>query len=89
MKVLDIFLKALQQTFDIKRGIYISKHSIEPTKVNCIDKHNVEVWLVDGNNKQLIADTTKNYNTEISTKDSIEEELNILMISNILKYYGL
>lgn len=89
MKSLDIFLKALKNVFVNKIGIYVYQYRIEPTKINCIEKHSVEVWLVDGKNKTLITSTTNTYNNSLINKGAIEDELSANIIENILKYYGL
>lgn len=90
MKELDIFLKALSNRMKGKRGTYISRLIKKPSKFGAIQTYTLEVWCVDGENKQLISSTSR---TENVVSLEAEAELRQLLvqetIENILKWYGL
>ena len=90
MKELDIFLKALSNIMKGKRGIYIPRLTKKPSKFGAVQTYTLEVWCVDGDNKQLISSTSR---TENIVSLEAEAELRQLLIQetieNILKWYGL
>lgn len=90
MKELDIFLKALSNIMKGKRGTYIPRLTKKPSKFGAIQTYTLEVWCVDGDNKQLISSTSR---TENVVSLEAEAELRQLLvqetIENILKWYGL
>ena len=90
MKELDIFLKALSNIMKGKRGIYIPRLTKKPSKFGAIQTYTLEVWCVDGKNKQLISSASR---TENVVSLEAEAELRQLLvqetIENILKWYGL
>ena len=90
MKELDIFLKALSNIMKGKRGTYIQRLTKKPSKFGAVQTYTLEVWCVDGENKQLISSTSR---TENVVSLEAEAELRQLLvqetIENILKWYGL
>lgn len=90
MNELKIFLKALINVIKDKRGTYIPRLYSKPSKFGAVKVVTLEVWCVDGKNKQLISSTSRTENV-----DSIEKELEINnqliqeTIENILRWYGL
>ena len=90
MKELDIFLKALSNIMKGKRGTYIPRLTKKPSKFGAIQTYTLEVWCVDGENKQLISSASR---TENVVSLEAEAELRQLLvqetIENILKWYGL
>lgn len=90
MKELDIFLKALSNIMKGKRGTYIPRLTKKPSKFGAVQTYTLEVWYVDGENKQLISSTSR---TENVVSLEAEAELRQLLvqetIENILKWYGL
>ena len=90
MKELDIFLKALSNRMKGKRGIYIPRLTKKPSKFGAVQTYTLEVWCVDGENKQLISSTSRTENVV-----SLEAEAKLRQlwvqetIENILKWYGL
>ena len=90
MKELDIFLKALSNRMKEKRGTYISRLTKKPSKFGAVQTYTLEVWCVDGENKQLISSASR---TENIVSLEAEAELRQLLvqetIENILKWYGL
>ena len=90
MKELDIFLKALSNIIKGKRGTYIPRLTKKPSKFGAVQTYTLEVWCVDGENKQLISSASR---TENVVSLEAEAELRQLLvqetIDNILKWYGL
>ena len=90
MKELDIFLKALSNRMNGKRGIYIPRLTKKPSKFGAVQTYTLEVWCVDGESKQLISSASR---TENVVSLEAEAELRQLLvqetIENILKWYGL
>ena len=90
MKELDIFLKALSNIMKNKRITYIPRLTKKPSKFGAVQTYTLEVWCVDGKNKQLISSTSR---TENVVSLEAEAELRQLLvqetIENILKWYGL
>ena len=90
MKELDIFLKALSNIMKGKRGTYIPRLTKKPSKFGAVQTYTLEVWCVDGDNKQLISSASR---TENVVSLEAEAELRQLLvqetIENILKWYGL
>ena len=90
MKELDIFLKALSNIMKNKRVTYIPRLTKKPSKFGAVQTYTLEVWCVDGQNKQLISSTSR---TENVVSLEAEAELRQLLvqetIENILKWYGL
>ena len=90
MKELDIFLKALSNIMKGKRGTYIPRLTKKPSKFGAVQTYTLEVWCMDGENKQLISSTSR---TENVVSLEAEAELRQLLvqetIENILKWYGL
>ena len=90
MKELDIFLKALSNIMKNKRVTYIPRLTKKPSKFGAVQTYTLEVWCVDGENKQLISSTSR---TENVVSLEAEAELRQLLvqetIENILKWYGL
>ena len=90
MKELDIFLKALSNRMKEKRGTYIPRLTKKPSKFGAVQTYTLEVWCVDGDNKQLISSASR---TENVVSLEAEAELRQLLvqetIENILKWYGL
>lgn len=90
MKELDIFLKALSNIMKGKRGTYIPRLTKKPSKFGAVQTYTLEVWCVDGENKQLISSASR---TENVVSLEAEAELRQLLvqetIENILKWYGL
>ena len=90
MKELDIFLKAFSNIMKGKRGTYIQRLTKKPSKFGAVQTYTLEVWCVDGENKQLISSTSR---TENVVSLEAEAELRQLLvqetIENILKWYGL
>lgn len=90
MKELDIFLKALSNIMKGKRGTYIPRLTKKPSKFGAVQTYTLEVWCVDGKNKQLISSASR---TENVVSLEAEAELRQLLvqetIENILKWYGL
>lgn len=90
MKELDIFLKALSNRMKEKRGTYIPRLTKKPSKFGAVQTYTLEVWCVDGENKQLISSASR---TENVVSLEAEAELRQLLvqetIENILKWYGL
>ena len=90
MKELDIFLKALSNIIKGKRGTYIPRLTKKPSKFGAVQTYTLEVWCVDGENKQLISSASR---TENVVSLEAEAELRQLLvqetIENILKWYGL
>lgn len=90
MKELDIFLKALSNVLNNKRGFYIPRLYTKPSKFGAVKSTTIEVWCVDGEYKQLISSSSRTEN--IDSKEKEDEIKNLLMqetIENILKWYGL
>ena len=89
MNTLEIFLKSLEKMRS-DGMFYVSRYVVTPTKINCLETHLIEVYLVDyTNNKELISSVSKNYNTTEYTINSIKEELYVDIITKILEYYNL
>ena len=90
MKELDIFLKALSNIMKEKRVTYIPRLTKKPSKFGAVQTYTLEVWCVDGENKQLISSASR---TENVVSLEAEAELRQLLvqetIENILKWYGL
>ena len=90
MKELDIFLKALSNRMKEKRGTYIPRLAKKPSKFGAVQTYTLEVWCVDGEDKQLISSASR---TENVVSLEVEAELRQLLIQetieNILKWYGL
>ena len=90
MKELDIFLKALSNIMKEKRGTYIPRLTKKSSKFGAVQTYTLEVWCVDGKNKQLISSASR---TENVVSLEAEAELRQLLvqetIENILKWYGL
>lgn len=90
MKELDIFLKVLSNRMKEKRGTYIPRLTKKPSKFGAVQTYTLEVWCVDGENKQLISSASR---TENVVSLEAEAELRQLLvqetIENILKWYGL
>lgn len=90
MKELDIFLKALSNIMKGKRGTYIPRLTKKSSKFGAVQTYTLEVWCVDGENKQLISSTSRTENVvslEVETK--LRQLLIQETIENILKWYGL
>ena len=90
MNELKIFLKALTNVMKNKRDTYIPRLYSKPSKFGAVKAVTLEVWCVDGENKQLISSTSR---TENVVSLEAEAELRQLLvqetIENILKWYGL
>ena len=90
MKELDIFLKALSNIMKGKRSTYIPRLTKKPSKFGAVQTYTLEVWCVDGKNRQLISSSSR---TENIVSLEAETELRQLLvqetIENILKWYGL
>ena len=90
MKELDIFLKALSNRMKGNQSTYIPRLTKKPSKFGAVKTYTLEVWCVDGKNKQLISSTSR---TENMVSLEVEVELMQLLIQetieNILKWYGL
>ena len=90
MKELDIFLKALSNIMKGKRGIYIPRLTKKPSKFGAVQTYTLEVWCVDGDNKQLISSTSRTENVDSKEKElEINNQLVQETIENILRQYGL
>lgn len=90
MKELDIFLKALSNRKRGKQSTYIPRLTKKPSKFGAVQTYTLEVWCVDGEDKQLISSASR---TENVVSLEVEAELRQLLIQetieNILKWYGL
>ena len=93
MKTIDIvegFNKFFVERYP-NRGFFVSKLNVEQGKISKLYKtYTLEVWCVDGENKQLISSASR---TENVVSLEAEAELRQLLvqetIENILKWYGL
>ena len=90
MNELNIFLKALSNVMKGKRSTYIPRLTKKPSKFGAVQTYTLEVWCVDGENKQLISSASRTENVV-----SLEAEIELMQlliqetIENILKWYGL
>lgn len=90
MNELNIFLKALSNVIKGKRSTYIPRLTKKPSKFGAVKTYTLEVWCVDGEDRQLISSSSR---TENIVSLEAETELRQLLvqetIENILKWYGL
>lgn len=90
MNELKIFLKALTNVMKDKRGTYIPRLYSKPSKFGAIKAITLEVWCVDGDNKQLISSTSRTENVDSKEKElEVNNQLVQETIENILRWYGL
>lgn len=90
MEALDIFLKALEETFKGKRGIYVAKKATYDCKFAAFKRVVVEVWCVNGDYRTLVSsvESTGKY-TATEDKKIMENKLITETIKSVLQYYGL
>lgn len=90
MNELNIFLKALSNIMKGKKSTYIPRLTKKPSKFGAVKTYTLEVWCIDGENRQLISSSSR---TENIVSLEAETELRQLLvqetIENILKQYGL
>ena len=90
MNELNIFLKALSNIMKGKKSTYIPRLTKKPSKFGAVKTYTLEVWCVDGGDRQLISSSSR---TENIVSLEAETELRQLLvqetIENILKWYGL
>lgn len=90
MKELDIFLKALSNRMKGNQSTYIPRLTKKPSKFGAVQTYTLEVWCIEGEDKQLISSASRTKNV-VSLE--VEAELRQLLIQetieNILKWYGL
>ena len=90
MKIIDVFLKALENVMGNHRGFYVPQYTVTPTKVPAIKEFLLQVWCVDGEYKTLLSTVKRvEHCTEKWEMDVLEERVQRESIENILKYYGL
>ena len=90
MKELDIFLKALSNIMKGKRGTYIPRLTKKPSKFGAVQTYTLEVWCVDGENRQLISSSSRTENiVSLEAETELRQLLVQKTIENILKWYGL
>ncbi len=90
MKSLDLFLKALETTFNNKRGIYVPRKVYNTCKFPAYKELLLEVWCIDGEYKTLVSKVNiVNRCTTEEEKAFIEDAATIETIKNILNYYGI
>ena len=69
MNELNIFLKALTNVIKDKRGTYIPRLYSKPLKFGAVKVITLEVWCVNGDNKQLISSTSRTENVNSKEKE--------------------
>lgn len=90
MNELKIFLKALTNVINNKKGTYIPRLYSKPLKFGAVKIVTLEVWCVDGENKQLISSASRTKNIDSKEKEiEINNQLVQETIENILRLYGL
>jgi len=93
MNALQLFIRALEERLNTNgthRGSYILKQNVEIGTFKAYKTYIQEVWLVDGDNKQLVAKAeVKARTTNDDEKNDVLESLYYLTIMEVLKYYGI
>lgn len=90
MNELNIFLKALTNVIKDKRGTYIPRLYSKPLKFGAVKVITLEVWCVNGDNKQLISSTSRTENVNSKEKElEVNNQLVQETIENILRQYDL
>jgi len=93
MNALQLFIRALEERLNTNgthRGSYILKQNVETGTFKAYKTYIQEVWLVDGDNKQLVAKAeVKARTTNDNEKNDVLESLYYLTIMEVLKYYGI
>ena len=90
MKEIDLFLKALENTLNNKRGCYISNTCTLDCKFPAYKQMIAEVWCIDGDYKTLISkvDITEKSTTK-EEYDQLKSKVIQATFENILRYYGI
>lgn len=90
MSEIVLFLKALDKRLVNHVGVFVPKYTQLPTKFPAYQKYNLQVWLVNGDIRDIISNVDITARTvEEDEKTKVREELIISTIENILKYYGI
>ena len=90
MNELNLFLKALEELKESK--LFIPKLNIIPMSKPAYKSVNIQIWVVDKNdkNKDKIVEVENTYRIVTDTeKDKALQEASKNAIKEVLKYYGI